>query len=318
MNQPPANSEHAVAPASRSALLIVFLVIFIDLLGFGIVLPLLPVIGELYIERVVGKGIAAGAMLGLLMASFSLMQFFFAPTWGRVSDRHGRRPILLIGLIGSVFFYSLFGFAASLDPNYYSMLALVLFFVARIGAGISGATIATAQAVIADSTPPEKRKHGMALIGAAFGIGALAFQHGWAAGPMGFESQGYLTSWAPLFFFTLVFAVSMDYTVFLLSVAREHFERDGDAKAAIRKAIGETGRPIVAAAGVMVAVFFTFALAGPLPMKEMGLILGVSVVIDAFVVRIFLLPAFLSLVGRHGWWLPRWADRVLPDIRFAH
>lgn len=171
MTQTTANSEQAITPASRSALLIVFLVVFIDLLGFGIVLPLLPVLGEQYIGRVVSSGVGVGATLGMLMASFSLMQFFFAPMWGRISDRHGRRPILLIGLLGSVFFYGLFGFAASLDPDYYSLTALVLFFVARIGAGISGATIATAQAVIADSTPPEKRKHGMALIGAAFGIG---------------------------------------------------------------------------------------------------------------------------------------------------
>jgi MFS family permease len=113
----------------------------------------------------------AGLIVGLLMSSFSLMQFIFAPIWGRVSDRIGRRPILLVGLTGSVVFYALFGYACSLPPEQYAMLALVLFFVARIGAGISGATISTAQAVIADSTPPERRKHGMALIGAAFGIG---------------------------------------------------------------------------------------------------------------------------------------------------
>jgi MFS family permease len=105
------------------------------------------------------------------MSSFSLMQFLFAPMWGRVSDRVGRRPILLLGLVGSVVFYALFGYAASLKPGENAQLALTLFFVARIGAGIAGATIATAQAVIADSTPPDKRKHGMALIGAAFGIG---------------------------------------------------------------------------------------------------------------------------------------------------
>jgi DHA1 family tetracycline resistance protein-like MFS transporter len=175
MNESTAISETPLpptpAPASRSALLIVFLVVFIDLLGFGIVLPLLPVLGEQYVTSVVGSGVMNGAMLGLLMASFSLMQFFFAPAWGRVSDRNGRRPILLLGLLGSVVFYALFGFAASLDPATNAALALALFFVSRIGAGISGATIATAQAVIADCTPPEKRKHGMALIGAAFGIG---------------------------------------------------------------------------------------------------------------------------------------------------
>jgi putative drug exporter of the RND superfamily len=155
-------------------------------------------------------------------------------------------------------------------------------------------------------------------VGAAFGVGALAFQHGWAAGPMGFESQGYLTSWAPLFFFTLVFAISMDYTVFLLASAREHFDRSHDAAEAVQGSLAHTARPIVAAAGVMVAVFFTFAIAGTLPMKEMGLILGVAVLLDAFLVRLILVPAVLYLAGAKAWWLPRWAARVLPDVRFAH
>lgn len=154
-------------------------------------------------------------------------------------------------------------------------------------------------------------------VGAAFGAGTLAFQHGWASGPMGFEGQGYLTSWAPLFFFTLVFAISMDYTVFLLASAREHFEQSGDAEAAITGAMAHTGRPIVAAAGVMIAVFFAFALAGPLPMKEMGFILGTAVLADAFLVRLLLVPALLQLAGKRAWWLPRWAGRLLPTVRFA-
>jgi len=104
------------------------------------------------------------------MSSFSLMQFLFAPVWGRVSDRIGRRPILLLGLVGSVLFYALFGYASGLSQAE-AGLALTLLFLSRAGAGVAGATIASAQAVIADCTPPEKRRHGMALIGAAFGIG---------------------------------------------------------------------------------------------------------------------------------------------------
>ncbi|MCA9831003.1 MAG: MMPL family transporter, partial [Dehalococcoidia bacterium] len=155
-------------------------------------------------------------------------------------------------------------------------------------------------------------------VGAAFGVGALAFQHGWLAGPMGFESQGYLTSWAPLFFFALVFAISMDYTVFLLASAREHYERTRDGAEAVRGSLAHTGRPIVAAAAVMIAVFYTFAIAGPLPMKEMGIILGTAVLVDAFLVRLVLVPAVLYMAGDKAWWLPRWADRLLPDVRFAH
>jgi DHA1 family tetracycline resistance protein-like MFS transporter len=164
-------AEAPPAASNRSALLIVFLVVFIDLLGFGIVLPLLPRFADEYVNQLPALRPNAGLIIGLLMASFSLMQFLFSPMWGRLSDRVGRRPILLFGLLGSVLFYSLFGYALSLDAATYAGLALALFFAARIGAGIFGATIATAQAAIADCTPPEKRKHGMALIGAAFGIG---------------------------------------------------------------------------------------------------------------------------------------------------
>jgi MFS family permease len=170
-NLEPPVPEAGAAPAARSARMIVFLVVFIDLLGFGIVLPLLPRIAREYGNRLLQDPRQVGAVIGALMASFSLMQFLFAPVWGRTSDRVGRRPILLLGLVGSVVFYALFGYACALPVAEYTGLALLLFFVARIGQGIAGATIGTAQAVIADSTPPEKRKHGMALIGAAFGIG---------------------------------------------------------------------------------------------------------------------------------------------------
>jgi MFS family permease len=156
----------------RSAKAIVFLVVVIDLLGFGIVLPLLPLYGRGYVMEVLGDTPRweTGLVVGLLMASFSGMQFLCSPIWGRVSDRVGRRPILIVGLGASVVFYTLFGFASDL-PLEQAGLALWLLFAARIGQGIAGATIATAQAVIADCTPPEERKHGMAMIGMAFGVG---------------------------------------------------------------------------------------------------------------------------------------------------
>jgi RND superfamily putative drug exporter len=155
-------------------------------------------------------------------------------------------------------------------------------------------------------------------VGAAFGVGALLFQHGIGSSILGFESQGYLTSWAPLFFFALIFAISMDYTVFLLASTREHYERTGDPGEAVRASIAHTARPIIAAAGVMVAVFLTFGLAGTLPMKEMGLILAVAVMADAVLVRLILVPAILQIVGKAAWWLPRWIDKLLPDVRYAH
>jgi DHA1 family tetracycline resistance protein-like MFS transporter len=168
MTESPANP--APNPRSRAALLIVFLVVFIDLLGFGIVLPLLPRYAERVLEPAGIPSQLHGWVIGGLLSVFSLMQVVFAPIWGRISDRVGRRPILILGLAGSVVFYALFGYASSLSSTD-AELALILMFVSRIGAGIAGATIATAQAVIADTTSPEKRAHGMALIGAAFGIG---------------------------------------------------------------------------------------------------------------------------------------------------
>lgn len=149
----------------KAGLSLIFVTVFIDLLGFGIVLPLLPRYGE-HFE-------ADGGTLGLLMASFSAMQFLFAPLWGRISDRVGRRPILILGLVGSTVFYGMFGFATSLGNEgiFLGIGALSWLFITRIGAGIAGATIPTAQAYIADITGPKERGKGMALIGAAFGIG---------------------------------------------------------------------------------------------------------------------------------------------------
>jgi MFS family permease len=154
-----------VAGSNRASLLIIFFTVFIDLLGFGIVLPLLPRYGK-HFE-------ADSLTLGLLMSSFSAMQFLFAPIWGRLSDRVGRRPILILGLAGSTLSYALFGLVSSLGAaaTLLGIGALPWLFVSRIGAGIAGATIPTAQAYIADVTGPENRARGMAMIGLAFGIG---------------------------------------------------------------------------------------------------------------------------------------------------
>src|SRR6478735_9372210 len=145
-------------PPSRGSLLVIFLTVFIDLLGFGMVLPLLPIYAKSFGVK------EAGWEIGLLMSSFSAMTFIFAPLWGRASDRIGRRPVLIVGLIGSVGFYFLFGVATVFQ-------SMFLLFVARIGAGIAGATIPAAQAYIADVTSLQNRAKGMALIGAAFGLG---------------------------------------------------------------------------------------------------------------------------------------------------
>jgi putative drug exporter of the RND superfamily len=154
--------------------------------------------------------------------------------------------------------------------------------------------------------------------GAAFGVAKLIFQDGHLAGLLGFESQGFLDAWGPVFFFAMIFAIAMDYTVFLLSSAREHWEESEDPRAAMIGSLAHSGRVILAAGAVMVAVFFTFAISGPLPPKEMGVILGIAVLLDAFLVRLTLLPVFLRLAGRAAWYLPAWLDRILPAVHFGH
>lgn len=154
--------------------------------------------------------------------------------------------------------------------------------------------------------------------GAAFGVAQLIFQEGHLSGLLGFESQGFLNAWGPVFFFAMIFAIAMDYTVFLLSSAKEHWDRGEGARGAMVGGVAHSGRVVFAAAAVMVAVFFTFALSGPLPPKEMGVILGIAVLLDAALVRLLLVPVLLRLLGDKAWYLPRWVDRVLPDVRFGH
>ncbi len=137
----------------KSSLMIIFTTIFLDLIGFGMVIPLISIYGRHY-------G-ASGVTLAILGGCFSMMQFIFAPFWGRLSDRYGRRPIILFSLFGSTVSYFMFGFADS----------LAWLIASRIFGGICAANISTAQAYIADSTSPEDRAKGMGLIGAAFGIG---------------------------------------------------------------------------------------------------------------------------------------------------
>jgi putative drug exporter of the RND superfamily len=154
--------------------------------------------------------------------------------------------------------------------------------------------------------------------GAAFGVAKLIFQDGALESLLGFTSQGFLDAWGPVFFFAMIFAISMDYTVFLLSSAKEHWDLTGDAKEAMVGGLAHSGRVIFAAAAVMVAIFFTFALSGPLPPKEMGVILAIAVLLDAALIRLLLMPVLLRLLGRWAWYLPPWADRFLPDVRFGH
>jgi DHA1 family tetracycline resistance protein-like MFS transporter len=139
----------------QSSLLIIFLVVFIDLVGFGIVIPILP-----YYAKTYG---ASGWSLGWLMTSYSLMQFIFAPLWGKISDHVGRRPVLLISILGTSLSMTILGLSNSLE----------WLFIGRIFAGVCGANISTAYAYVTDVTSDEDRAKGMGLVGAGFGLGFI-------------------------------------------------------------------------------------------------------------------------------------------------
>jgi DHA1 family tetracycline resistance protein-like MFS transporter len=166
----PVSDASSTAPPPRGALAVVFLTVFIDLLGFGIVLPVMPRQAEPYLAALGFSPLGTGAVIGVLFSVFSLMQFLFSPLWGRVSDRVGRRPMLVLSLLGSVVFYAVYGLAVTF-PVDRAATAIGLMLLSRIGAGIAGASVGTAAAVIADCTTPERRARGMALIGIAFGAG---------------------------------------------------------------------------------------------------------------------------------------------------
>ena len=149
-----------VKPQSNLTLICVLVTIFLDMLGYGIILPVLPqLIGQLS-----GGSVAQAAVIGgYLVFAYSLMQFLFGPALGNLSDRFGRRPIILIALAGLTIDYTIMGFANS----------MALIFIGHTIAGISGASVATATAYIADITPKDKRAHRFGLIGAAFGLGFI-------------------------------------------------------------------------------------------------------------------------------------------------
>lgn len=155
-------------------------------------------------------------------------------------------------------------------------------------------------------------------VAASFGFATLVFQHGVGAELLGIEPQGFVDAWAPLFFFALLFGLSMDYQLFLLAAIRERYDATGDTKRAIREGIARTGRPITNAALIMIVVFVAFGVTGPIPPTELGVTLAVAVAIDATVIRMMLVPALMGLLGDKNWWLPKPLEKVLPKVRFNH
>ena len=151
-------------------------------------------------------------------------------------------------------------------------------------------------------------------IGSAYGAVVAVFQWGWGASLIGLGGSAPIDPWLPVMMFAIVFGLSMDYEVFLLSRVKEEYDRTGDNESAVADGLAKTARVITAAAAIMVFVFGSFVLDANRSIKMFGFGLGVAVFLDATLVRMLLVPATMALLGDRNWWLPRWLDRVLPKI----
>jgi putative drug exporter of the RND superfamily len=151
-------------------------------------------------------------------------------------------------------------------------------------------------------------------IGAAFGLIVAVFQWGWGASLIGIDGTGPIISFFPIFLFAIIFGLSMDYEVFLMSRIHEEWDRDRDATLAVTRGLALTGRVITAAAAIMVTVFLSFMIGEDRIIKLFGLGLASAVFIDAVIIRSVLVPAIMQLFGKSAWWLPSWLDRILPRL----
>ena len=151
-------------------------------------------------------------------------------------------------------------------------------------------------------------------IGAAFGVLTAVFQHGWMGSIIGVTRPGPIEAFLPVMMFAILFGLSMDYEVFLLSRIHEEWLRTGDNRLAVRNGLAATGKTISAAALIMILVFGSFMLGGVQVIKEFGLGLAAGIFVDALLIRMAIVPAVMLLLGRANWWFPGWLDKVLPRL----
>jgi RND superfamily putative drug exporter len=153
-------------------------------------------------------------------------------------------------------------------------------------------------------------------IGVGYGVVTAVFHWGWAKGLIGLPETVPIVAWVPLLMFAILFGLSMDYEVFLISAIRDAHRRIGDNRGAVVEGVGSTARVITSAALIMLAVFGSFVFFPDPTVKMMGLGLAVSVLVDATLVRLVLVPSTMVLLGEANWWLPRWLGRLLPKVDF--
>ena len=151
-------------------------------------------------------------------------------------------------------------------------------------------------------------------IAAAYGILTAVFQHGVLGSLFGVSRTGPVESFIPVMMFAILFGLSMDYEIFLLTRIHEEWLHTGDNKLAVRNGLAATGKTITAAAFIMLLVFASFILGGQLIIKEFGLGLAAGVAVDAIIIRMAVVPSVMFLLGKANWWFPRWLDRVLPNL----
>ncbi len=149
---------------------------------------------------------------------------------------------------------------------------------------------------------------------AAFGVVVAVFQHGWGAGLIGLDRTGPIETFLPVIVFAILFGLSMDYEVFLVSRIREEYVHGHPARESVRRGVSAIGRVVMAAGAIMTFVFLSFMLGDDRTIKEFGLALGVGILLDAFVVRMVVVPAVMHLLGERAWWMPRWMSRGLPRL----
>ena len=190
---------------------------------------------------------------------------------------------------------------------------MVIFLAAVIGASFLLLMVVFRSLVV----PVKAALMNVLAAGAAFGILVAIFQWGWGASLIGLEGTGPIESFLPMMMFAVLFGLSMDYEVFLVSRVREEYLETGDNAEAVARGLAATSRVISAAAAIMVAVFLSFALSDSRVVKEFGIGLAIAIFLDATVIRLVLVPAAMQLMSDANWWLPSWLDRVLPSLGLA-